>query len=308
MPSSPILLSLSTIFALIGFSLVILATFSDQWLEYQVDRKFLIERKAELDKKYERHFISDPLFYSRNQGLAHLCFPDLVPNSIGSYSKFGSVCITSPDLWPDSAQTQKYNGAQMQRLWMQRGMICLFIVGLCVCVLALGVGIVGCYRRSPKLVGWTAMMFLLSVLFMIFGMLLWHYVNYMERKVLDMYPFYQDWPRSLKQATRITFGWSYIVCWVGIGCSAVTAFLLWLSRRAIRDEEESLYEQKHAHYLQQQYYGGGAPSDKSLVPLTAATLPPHYGYGTYGYGGYPAYYGQYAASPYGLYGGYYAPV
>lgn len=49
-------------------------------------------------------------------------------------------------------------------------------------------------------------------------------------------------------------------------------------------------------------------SDKSLVPLTAATLPPHYGYGTYGYGGYPAYYGQYAASPYGLYGGYYAPV
>jgi len=50
----------------------------------------------------------------------------------------------------------------MQRLWMQRGMICLFIVGLCVCVLALGVGIVGCYRRSPKLVGWTAMMFLLS--------------------------------------------------------------------------------------------------------------------------------------------------
>ena len=34
--SSPILLSLSTIFALLGFSLVLLAAFSDQWLEYQV--------------------------------------------------------------------------------------------------------------------------------------------------------------------------------------------------------------------------------------------------------------------------------
>jgi hypothetical protein len=110
-------------------------------------------------------------------------------------------------------------------------------------------------------------------------MLLWHYVNYMDRKVLDVYPFYLDWPKVnkiplifnhfpqqifqlLKQVTRISFGWSYIVCWVGIGFLAFTAFLLWLSRRSIREEEEGLYEQKHAQYFQH-YYGAQA----SLKPL-----------------------------------------
>jgi hypothetical protein len=96
---------------------------------------------------------------------------------------------------------------------MLRGMLCLFMAGLIVSVMALCVGIVGCYRRSSKLVGWTAMLFLLSgpshllppfpsslklffsVLFHIFGMLIWHYVNYMDRKVLDVYPFYLDWPK-----------------------------------------------------------------------------------------------------------------
>lgn len=50
----------------------------------------------------------------------------------------------------------------MQRLWMLRGMLALFLAGLIVALLALCIGIVGCYRRSAKLVGWTAMLFLLS--------------------------------------------------------------------------------------------------------------------------------------------------
>ena len=51
---------------------------------------------------------------------------------------------------------------QTQRHWMLRGMFVLFLAGLLVALLALLVGIVGCYQRSAKLVGWTAMMFLLS--------------------------------------------------------------------------------------------------------------------------------------------------
>lgn len=34
--SSPVLLSISTIFALLGFTLILLAGGSDNWLEYQV--------------------------------------------------------------------------------------------------------------------------------------------------------------------------------------------------------------------------------------------------------------------------------
>jgi hypothetical protein len=97
----------------------------------------LADKKSELDARYGRHINTDPLFYSRNQGITHICFPDLVPNgflppppnlehyqtimylfnhqfaAIGSYSKFGSVCITNTDFWPDAAQTQRYNGAQV---------------------------------------------------------------------------------------------------------------------------------------------------------------------------------------------------
>uniref|UniRef100_A0A914GZ40 Uncharacterized protein n=1 Tax=Globodera rostochiensis TaxID=31243 RepID=A0A914GZ40_GLORO len=311
--SSPVLLSISTIFALLGFTLMLLAGGSDNWLEYQVDRHLLAVHKSELGPKYVKEVNTDPLFYSRQYGLLHICFPDLVPNEIGSYVWFGQVCIANADYWPSSNITQRYNANQIRRLWFLRGVHILFGIGLLLSAFALLVGICGCCWRSAKLIFWTSLMFLFAVLLLIGAMLLWHFVNYMDRKVIEVYPFYMDWPKALKSATQISFGWSYVTAWAGIGFLVFTALFLYFSQRAIRDEENEQYEQKHAAYFQQ-YYQQQQQSDKSLVPFgagaAAGVYPPYYGTYTGGaYGGYPsgAYYGQYA-SPYALYGGYYAPV
>ena len=69
--------------------------------------------------------------------------------------------------------------------------------------------------------------------------------------------------QALKGSTRITFGWTYVVAWLGIGFLAVTIIFLWASHKAIRDEENGLYEQKHAQYFQH-IYGAQAISNQFL--------------------------------------------
>lgn len=49
---------------------------------HQVDRHQLAVHKSELGPRYMKDVNTDPLFYSRQYGLLHICFPDLVPNGL----------------------------------------------------------------------------------------------------------------------------------------------------------------------------------------------------------------------------------
>jgi len=291
------LLSASTVFALLGLALVIIAGISDNWLEYQVGRKEILNtinanRNSETGHRTKELMTKDPLYFSRNYGLVHVCFPDNVPSEIGSFSKFGSPCVVNPDYFPEGAVRERYSSLQTQRLWYLRASVFFYLIGLIVIALCLLVGIVGCYKRSASVTRATAIFLFFAVLFLLISISLWHYVNYMERRMLDMPPFFRSWDSFLKQHTRISFGWSYIVAWVGIGFLLFAAIFLLLSWRAIKTEEERVYEGKHAAYFQQYY-------DKSLVPVSS--------YGPYGGGGggyasgYP-YYGQQQFYPSNYYG------
>jgi len=295
------LLSASTVFALLGLTLVIIAGISDNWLEYQVERKTLLNsigRQPELQTRLKDSMVKDPLYFSRNYGLIHVCFPDAIPSEIGSFSKFGSPCITNPDYFPDTVSKERYNSLQTQRLWYMRASAVSYIAGLFVITLCLLVGIVGCYKRSASVTRATAIFLFFAVLFLLISISLWHYVNYLERRVLEVPPFYRSWEQVLKQTTRINFGWSYIVAWVGIGFLLFAAIFLLLSWRAIKAEEESVYESKHAAYFQQYY-------DKSMVPVSyggpyangyAGYYPPSSYYGHHQYGAYPSSYYGYMSS------------
>jgi len=295
--SSPMLLSASTVFALLGLALVTIAALSDNWIEYQVDRKAIQGAMSaptiaqEVRQHLKEHSAKDMLYFTRTFGLFHICFPEQVPSEIGSFSKFGTPCIANPDYFPDSATKERYSALQIQRLWFMRATALSFLAGLVIIALCLLVGIVGCYKRSASITRATAIFLFFAVLFLLIAVSLWHYVNYMERRVLEMHPYYRSWEPTVKQTTRINFGWSYVVAWVGVGFLLFAAIFLLLSWRAIKTEEERIYESKHAAYFQQYY-------DKSIVPIS-------YGGGAYGggYGGYypPASYfsPQYHPSSYG---------
>ncbi|KAI1732117.1 PMP-22/EMP/MP20/Claudin tight junction domain-containing protein [Ditylenchus destructor] len=292
--SSPMLLSASTVFALLGLALVVIAGISDNWLEYQVDRKNLqnaLRRQSDLGTRLKDASVTNPLYFTRTYGKIHICFPEDVPSEIGSFPKFGSACITNPDYFPDAEQRDRYNAVQIQRLWFMRAEVVSYIAGVCIIALCLLCGIVGCYRRSAKMTLATALFLFFAVLFLVVSMALWHYVDYIERRLLEVPPFYRSWEQILRQTTRINFGWSYIVAWVGIGFIFFAAIFLLFSYKAIKDEEEQIYESKHAAYFQQYY-------DKSLVPVS-------YGGNPYGYGYYPppsTYYGHPSYGPSNYYG------
>jgi len=280
------LLSASTVFALLGLALVVIAGISDNWLEYQVNRNKILQtinsnQQPEISHRLKDVIAKDPLYFSRNFGLIHICFPDAVPSDIGSFGKFGSPCVVNPDYFPDGLVRERYNNLQMQRMWYMRASAVAYILGLVTITLCLLIGIVGCYKRSAKITRATAIFLFFAVLFLLISISLWHYVNYMERRMLDVQPFFRSWEQILRQTTRISFGWSYVVAWVGIGFLLFAAIFLLLSWRAIKAEEDRVYEGKHAAYFQQYY-------DKSLVPVS---------YGPYGgQGGYAA--GYYPPSPY----------
>uniref|UniRef100_A0A1I7WX10 AA_permease domain-containing protein n=1 Tax=Heterorhabditis bacteriophora TaxID=37862 RepID=A0A1I7WX10_HETBA len=96
------------------------------------------------------------------------------------------------------------------------------------------VGILGCWRRSPKIILVTSLILLFAVLFLAAGMASWHYVNYLERYVLDVAPFYKAWEPILKTTTRFNFGWSYIVSWIGIAFLLFAAVFMLFSSKAIK--------------------------------------------------------------------------
>ncbi|VIO86387.1 Uncharacterized protein BM_BM4292 [Brugia malayi] len=250
-----------------------------------------MNRNTELNARLKDNVVRNPLYFSRSYGLFLVCFSDAVPSDIGSFSKFGSPCIWNDDYHPSDAAYEKYDSLQTYRYYAMWGAAILYLLGLVVFIICSVFGMIGCWRRSTKIVLTTALLMLFSVMFLAGSMACWHLVNYLERHVLDMPPFYKSWEPILKQGTRFSYGWSYVVSWVGIAFILLASTFMLLSYKKIKEEEERAFEAKHGAYMMPNYY------DKS-----SAMLP--YGYGTYG--GYPtaypaAYYGQYPVGT-GYYG------
>lgn len=139
-------------------------------------------------------------------------------------------------------------------------------------------------------------------------MVLWHYVQYTERRVLNVHPFYQTWEPVLKQNTSLNYGYSYILAWFGIGLTIVAALCLivahfslkasqlgdeWIHSGCLQRRKEGIYDSKHAAYYQQY--------DKSIVPYSGGqfggyeiypTTQSYYGQQFYPTMGAPHYYGH----------------
>ncbi|CAB3399761.1 unnamed protein product [Caenorhabditis bovis] len=289
MLSSPLFLSLASVFTLLGLALVSIAVSTDSWTEVTVNRREILnafKREPELSLRLQNAFGHNVLYFSRTYGLFHTCFPDTVPQDIGSFSKFNAPCIWNNEFNPPEAKREHYTNGEWYRLYAYRSSIICYAAGIVVVVLSLITGILGCWNRSRKLVITTAILLLIAALAMCLSMIGWHYVAYSERYSLDMEPYYKSWEPVLKLTSRYNYGWSYIVSWVGIAFLMLGSVFMFWSYVAVKREEEMALSAKHGAYLMPNYYDKGA----------GAVVP--YGYGTYGdYGTYP-YYNQYNTAGY----------
>ncbi|CAJ0928145.1 unnamed protein product, partial [Mesorhabditis belari] len=292
MLSSPMMLSFTTIFSLLGVVLMIVGLSFDNWIEYQVDRKGIIKKfttDQDLNIRLKDAFVGNKLYYSRNYGLFNVCFGETMPNGINSYNKLGVNCINYNDYLPSDAELSTYTQPQNVRLWLMRGLVCSFALGMILLFISFAVGITACWTRSQRYVRSTAYIMLFSMLFVYIGLGLWHYVDFIERNQLDMMPFYRAWETTLKNYTQISYGWTLVLAWIGAGFLTLATVCMFLSAWALKREDNKAFEAKHGGYALSSYY----------PDMKTGTIMPSYNYNTYGYGQqYPGYYPQYNNNQY----------
>lgn len=149
-------------------------------------------------------------------------------------------------------------------------------------------GLTGCWKRSAGAITGTAILMLCACLLAAGGMGLWHTVEFFEKEKVVGEEFYQQWTsvgskafllhfelfinkyllfllQLLRDNTRISYDWSYIVAWAGVASSLIAAILLSGSAVCLRSEREK-EEQLNLQYL---------------MPVYPQKQPP------YPYGGYP---------------------
>lgn len=109
-------------------------------------------------------------------------------------------------------------------------------------------GLSGCWRRSAGAITATAILMLLTCLLAAGAMGLWHTVEFFEKEKVVGEEFYQQWTNILRDNTRISYDWSYLLAWAGVASSLVAAILLSGAAVCLRSEREK-EEQLNLQYL-----------------------------------------------------------
>lgn len=109
-------------------------------------------------------------------------------------------------------------------------------------------GLSGCWRRSAGAITATAILMLLTCLLAAGAMGLWHTVEFFEKEKVVGEEFYQQWNNVLRDNTRISYDWSYVLAWAGVASSLIAAILLSGAAVCLRSERER-EEQLNLQYL-----------------------------------------------------------
>lgn len=275
MPCSAVTLSLATISAVIAAALLSIAFSTDNWQYIEVKRAQIQQYAAKRggQESLLENMNSKYYYFTRTKGLFRICYPKERPPTVETYlSPVETHCHNIDYFIPDvDNQTKLLSEDAMTRLHMGRSMIALFIVAFLMVFVAFWTGVAGCWRRSPGNITSTAILILLACLLSAGAMGLWHGVEYYEKEKVVGEEFYQQWNNVLRENTFFAYDWSYILAWVGVGSSLVSAILFSAAAICLRGEREK-EEAMNMQYLmpvypqKQQYAYPGYPAPPAAYP------------------------------------------
>lgn len=295
---SAVTLCFASIFSLMAAALLAIAFSTDNWQVITV-RRAELRHAAENsgDEQILSQFDTSPLYFTRTRGLFRECFEGEKINAPKD-NVYVKLYMSPVETWchnlnyyiPDEeGATKEFSQENMTRIHMARSMIALFIVAFFFMFVSFTTGVVGCWRTSPSNITASAVLMLLACLLSAGGMGLWHGVDHYEQTKIstqsDTELFVEGWPTLLKDNTEFKYDWSYIVSWVGVGMTLISAILFSLAGVCIKNDKER-EEAMNMQYLMPVYPQKGQP------------------YGPYGYAAYPgpaAYYGSQYGLPYSQY-------
>jgi NADH:ubiquinone oxidoreductase subunit 3 (subunit A) len=286
-------MSLGAVGLIFGTVCIIYAAFSSHWITWTVQRNQM-KKSSEFMKRIGPSFETNPIYFVRNYGLYHICFPDTVPSGIGSFSFWGESCIINSDYWPNEAAYKEYTTQQTQRYYLMWIMVICYGIAIVLLFLTMIVGIFACCKEKSRRMGLTTVLLFLAILFLACVALLWHFIIYYEHNAIKIsgYPF--TWDTSLKQSSRYSYGIAYMVFMASCVVLIFAGLSFGVSWYYVKKDKDDELE-KHAAYL---HYVN--TPEKAVMP-----------YGTYGspYGGtvgpyYQNYYSQYPTMNNSSYYGY----
>jgi hypothetical protein len=277
-------LSFATILAISSVALLAIAFSTDNFYEIRVDRNKTLVRLTSNGETAPAEYETDLRYFSRDEGLFRVCFPDKKPKNLETYvSPTQTDCVNVNYYIPEDESSDKFSDQRWERLHMARSVVALFIAAFFFLFLSFFTGIAGCWKRSHANLVATGILQLLASMLTAGAMGLWHAVQFYDQQKLKDELSYAGWPDVLKQTgiTESFYGWSYFLAWVGVGLSLLASIIFLSAARCIRGEKRA-EQAKNMQYLMPVYPDKRNP----------------YGY-AYAYPGPYAYHGsQYGVGPY----------
>lgn len=284
MACSAVSLSIATIISVLCVACLAIAFSTDNWYEFRVDRNKTESWFTSQGESVPAEADTDVKYFSRDEGLFRICFLDKKPKGVETYiSPTQTDCINIDYFIPENEISDKFSDQRWERLHMARSVIALFAASFFLLFLSFFTGIAGCWKRSHANLVATGVLQLLSSLFSAGSMGLFHAVLfYDQHKLKDEYS-YSSWPEVLKQPDIVsyTYGWSYILSWVGVGQCLLASIIFLSAARCIR-REKRLEQAKNMQYLMPVY-----PDKRNPYGYAYAYPPPYTYHGS-----------QYSAGPY----------
>ena len=248
-PCSAFALSGASASALFSVALFAIALSTDNWRHISVDRKTALRENATVP-------VDDVRYYDRVQGIFRVCFPhEDKPSSDGNAALYLSlieewcsnidyyVRLVDSAILPDRLS---FHG----KVWfhLARSAIACFVLYIMFMAIGCVVGLAGCWCSSENCMSATAVLFLLAALIGTGGMGLWHWAQFYEaHKVYDArLNFFPSWPAELREASKLSLGWSYILAWTGIGLAYISSILCSCAAVCTRTEKR---EREHAEMM-----------------------------------------------------------
>lgn len=273
---TPVFGSLSGI---LGLLFLALSFATDNWLEFTVDRVELEKSLKTADPATQDLFNKHPTMFSRHFGLFRTCFLGKDAAFL-DHKEFSSRVVDNICLWESGYQlggrdpsTLRYGEQYERRTHLMRAHFGLHAAAIVLLVIAMISTACSCIRSSDKWLQYSGLAILFAGVLAAGGMGCFHGYNYLEVYALKYPDFRAHYLNNapLQGYTLWTYGWSYIVGWIGVALTLIASALFMASAnqfsqqiRRLEREERRMEAQGKANKAYEAY--NTAPSVMAAYP------------------------------------------
>jgi len=229
---------------------------TDHWIDYAVDRTTLKAQNSFAEK-----LCCDPLYFDRYRGLFRTCFPgtetyffenSTVLESLGLEGKvIDGRCLKQEGYeLVQSPHTVAFGKDYSARKHLMRAHVGFSAASLLFLLISISISAMGCWTLNENIMRYSGLMAFLGGFCAAGGMACFHGYDYLEKEKIDREEFRKHWMNTApfdQGLANYSYGYSYMVCWVGVSLGLIAAIALLCATNSIAEahQEEHYEHMKH---------------------------------------------------------------